>query len=110
MKSNLYKVRIEYEICVLAENESNAEYVAIFDGVPNEEISDSYVEIIEKLSDIPNDWKLGMPYISDSRYNKEGFTCAEYITNLEKEEEAKKPLVNPDQLELPLSGHIPNCS
>ena len=86
----LYKVILEYEVCVIADNERAATNEAIFMSFEESPIANFATEI-KSLKNIPSTWKDSYPYGE----NPKELTCQEFI-------EQYYPTVysNPDQIEM----------
>ena len=90
MMMKLYKVLLEYEVCVIADNEHAAMNEARFMSSEESPVADFATEI-KSLKDIPSTWKDSCAYGE----NPEELTCQEFI-------EKYYPTVysNPDQIEM----------
>lgn len=99
----LYRVDLEYTICVFAIDESHAEFLAV-EAIQNEEPEFTNAIEITDRDWIPNTWNSSIPYGEGEKR-----TCTMIVKEMQAEKKKLKeqaPVSNPDQLCL----NLPNCS
>ena len=97
MTLNIYKVKITYEVLVLAEDSEDAYYLTkenVEDIVDDQEYTN--IEVVEQIESVHSDWIGAIPYGD----NPNAFTCDEILKNGDKKKELIESLSDEQKYQL----------